>query len=94
LDQPGIDVQEGDYLLAVDKEKVDSSRNVFSYFEGKAHRPVKITVASSPNDLDKRTFAVVPHIGAGALRKVNWGERNRRLVEGLSGGKLAIYLCS
>ncbi|UCC38173.1 MAG: PD40 domain-containing protein [Candidatus Aminicenantes bacterium] len=93
LDQPGMDVREGDYLLAVDKEPVDSSRNVFSYFEGKDHRPVKITVASKPDDSDKRTYTVVPHIGAGALRKMNWAEKNRRIVEKLSGGKLAyIYI--
>lgn len=93
LDQPGVDVRERDYLLAVDEETVDSTRNIFSYFEGKDHRPVKITVASDPGGQDKRTFAVVPHIGAGALRKVNWAERNRHMVEELSGGKLAyIYV--
>lgn len=93
LDQPGIDVRQGDYLLAVDGEKVDSNKNAFSYFEGKDHRPVEITVASNPNGQDKRTFTVVPHIGAGTLRKMNWAERNRRLVEELSGGKLAyIYV--
>lgn len=88
LDQPGMEVREGDWLLAVDGEEVRGDRNVFSYLEGKARRPVEITVASEP-DGPRRTYTVVPLPGAGTLRRAAWAEENRRRVEELSGGRLA-----
>ncbi len=93
LEQPGIYVTEGDYLLAVDGERVDSSRNIYSYFAGKARAPTRITVASDPEGEAPRTYTVVPLPGESSLRRVAWAERNRRFVEDESQGILGyIYV--
>lgn len=81
LDQPGVRVSEGDYLLAVDGEQVTVERNIYSYFEGKALRSVEITVSSLAEDAEPQTFRVVPLPSENLLRRMNWAERNRRLVE-------------
>ena len=93
LDQPGMNVKEGEYLIAVDGEQIDASKNLYSYFEGKAGRAVKITIGPNPGTEGARTFTMIPTIGEGGLRRDNWAQENRRRVEELSGGKLGyIYV--
>ena len=95
LDQPGVYVREGDYLLAIDGRQVTADRNIYSYFEGKALTPTKITVAREldEDDARPRTYTVVPLPSENALRRWNWAERNRRVVEQESQGILGyIYI--
>lgn len=88
LDQPGIDVREGDYLLQVNDQAVDGEKNLLSYFENTVGRPTKITVAANANGANARTYTVFPANGENRLRRGNWAEENRKLVEKLSGGRL------
>ena len=88
LDQPGVDVRDGDYLLQVDGKPVEAEKNVLSYFENIAGRPVKITVSASADGANARTYTVFPAVGENRLRRANWAEENRKRVEQLSGGKL------
>jgi tricorn protease len=88
LDQPGVDVRDGDYLLQVNAQPVDAEKNVLSYFENLVGRPTKITVAASPDGANARTYTVFPALGENRLRRANWAEENRKLVEKLSGGRL------
>lgn len=88
LDQPGVEVREGDYLLQVNGQPADASRNVLTYFENLVGRPTKITVSANPNGGGGRTYTVFPTNGENRLRRANWAEENRKLVEKLSGGRL------
>jgi tricorn protease len=90
LDSPGSRVKEGEYLLAVEDQNVDASRSVYSYFDGKANQRVKIKVGPNPNGDGARALTVFAYSAGneGQLRRANWSEQNRRLVEKLSGGKL------
>jgi tricorn protease len=88
LDQPGVDVREGDYLVQVNGQPVDAEKNLLTYFEGAVGRPTKITVSSSANGTNARTYTVFPALGENRLRRANWAEANRKLVEKLSGGRL------
>lgn len=88
LDRPGINVRDGEYLLAVDGQNIEATKNIYSYFEGKAGRPTKITVGPSPDGNGSRTLTVFPANGENRLRRANWAESNRRKVEEMSGGKL------
>ncbi|HSK81317.1 MAG TPA: PDZ domain-containing protein [Thermoanaerobaculia bacterium] len=89
LDQPGVDVREGDYLLAADGEEIRADRDVYSYFAGKAGKPVEIKVAAGPDGRESRTAIVVPLPGDHTLRRFDWAERNRLKVSELSGGRIA-----
>ena len=88
LDQPGVDVREGDYLLQVNNQPVDAAKNILSYFENAVGRPTKITVSASADGANARTYTVFPALGENRLRRANWAEANRRLVDKLSGGRL------
>ena len=88
LDQPGVNVREGDYLLQVNDQPVDAQKNLLTYFENTINRPTKITVSASANGANARTYTVFPTVGENRLRRANWAEENRKLVEKLSGGRL------
>ncbi len=93
LDQPGVFVAPGDYLLMVNGEPVETSRNLHSYFEGTALTPTRITVSQVPNGSQARTYTVVPLPGENTLRRIHWAEINRQVVERESEGILGyIYI--
>jgi len=93
LAQPGMEVQEGDYLLAVNGKELKAPANPYSFFEQTAGRTIRIQVNSSPSFEDAREITVKPVANEGQLRGVSWVENNRRKVEELSDGKLAyVYL--
>jgi tricorn protease len=55
LRQPGVDVNEGDYLLAVNGQKVDTSKDPWAAFQGLAGEVVTLTINSKPDMNDART---------------------------------------
>ncbi|HEX8709285.1 MAG TPA: PDZ domain-containing protein [Pyrinomonadaceae bacterium] len=93
LSQPGVQVKEGDYLLAVDGDEVRAAENLYQYFRGKAGKPVELKVAAQAGGAGARTFTVVPVASDSLLRDFERVEGNRRRVRELSGDKLAyVYL--
>jgi len=93
LTQPGVEVNQGDYLIAVNGREATTSENVYSFFEAKANKQVVIKVSASPDGSNAREYTVVPVASESGLRNLAWIESNRRKVDELSGGKLAyVYL--
>ncbi|HRH42656.1 MAG TPA: PDZ domain-containing protein [Pyrinomonadaceae bacterium] len=93
LTQPGVNVKEGDYLLAVNGRDLKSTDNVYRFFEETAGRQIVIKVGSNPDGSGSRNVTVVPIANEGGLRNLAWIEGNRRKVYELSGGKLGyVYL--
>ncbi|HET9530196.1 MAG TPA: S41 family peptidase, partial [Blastocatellia bacterium] len=95
LDQPGMNVKEGEYLLAIDGKEITADKNIYSYFEGKAGQAVKLTIGPKPALEGARTITAIATFGEQGLMRDNWAQRNRRRVEEMSGGKLGyIYVPS
>ncbi|MGH9947270.1 MAG: S41 family peptidase, partial [Pyrinomonadaceae bacterium] len=93
LTQPGVDVREGEYLLAVNGRDISSTDNLYSFFQETAGRQVVLRVGPDPNGTGSRQVTVIPTANEGGLRNLAWIEGNRRKVYELSGGKLAyVYL--
>lgn len=89
LSGPGIDVDEGDYILAVNGMKIDPKQNYYQYFEGTANRQVQLLVNDKPNTTGAHLVTVVPISNEGGLRTRSWVEDNRRKVDEMSNGQLA-----
>lgn len=89
LRAPGINVDEGDYLLAVNGTELTADMNPYSLFAGMADRQTIITVNNKPSMDDAREVTVVPVADEGALRSRAWVEDNRRKVNKMSDGQLA-----
>jgi tricorn protease len=93
LTQPGVNVVEGEYLLAVNGKEVRGSENVYSFFEATAGKSVLLRVGPNADGTGSREVSVVPVENEQGLRNLAWVEGNRRKVDALSQGKLAyIYL--
>ncbi len=89
LSAPGILVAEGDYLLEVNGRPLAATGNLYSLFEGTAGRQTLIRVNKSPSLEGSRIVTVIPVASEEGLRTRAWIEDNRRLVDKLSGGRLA-----
>jgi len=93
LTQPGVDVREGEYLLAVNGRELHDTDNIFSFFLETAGQQVVLKVGPNPNDTGSRQVTVVPVDNEENLRNLYWIESNRRKVDQLTGGKVAyIYV--
>ena len=79
LTQPGVNVQSGEYLLAVNGRDVRSTANVYSFFEGTAGKSAMLRVGPDPNGANAREVTVMPVESEASLRNLAWIEDNRRL---------------
>ena len=89
ISEPGRRVEVGEYLLAVDDREVNSSAEVFSYFEHTAGKRVVLTVGPHPDGTGARQLSVVPIDDEYSLRYSAWVEGNRSKVDELSRGRVA-----
>jgi tricorn protease len=93
LTQPGVNVKEDEYLLAVDGQEVRSPDNIYRFFEGKTGKQVVLTVGPEPKLVDTRDVTVVPVSSETGLRNFAWIEGNRRFVDKVTKGKVAyVYM--
>ncbi|MCO6509645.1 MAG: PD40 domain-containing protein [Aridibacter famidurans] len=93
LTRPGLNVKEGEYLLAVNGRNLSGSDNIFAFFEQTAGRQTVIKVGPNPDATGSRDITVVPVGNEAGLRRLDWIEGNRRKVDELSKGTLGyVYL--
>jgi tricorn protease len=93
LRQPGVNVKEGDWLLAVNGRALDVREDPWAAFQGLADKPVQITINDKPNREGARTVLVQTIASEAALRHKAWIDANRRQVEAASGGRIGyIYV--
>ncbi len=89
LTQPGVDVKTGEFLLAVDGHDLKSTDELAALLVGKAGKQVRLKIAPSSDGHGSRDVTVVPISNERQLRYLAWIEDNRRLVDKLSGGRIA-----
>lgn len=95
LDLPGIDVEAGDYVLAVNGIALNEYTDPWAAFEGLAGKTVELTVNDQPSWDDAQTVIVETMRDETRLRNLAWIEQNRKRVEEASGGQIGyIYVPS
>ncbi len=93
LTEPGVDVEEGEYLLAVNGVPLEAPANVYELFQNTADRQVVLTVNDRPSMKGARQVTVVPIKNEGSLRFMNWVEGNRDYVNRKTNGRVAyVYM--
>jgi tricorn protease len=93
LAAPGVNVFVGDYVVAVNGVELKTPDNLYRLLDGTANKQTVLTVNAKPSLDGARRVTVVPVANEQALRTRAWVEGNRRMVDKLSGGKLAyVYL--
>jgi tricorn protease len=88
LTETGVNVAEGEYVLAVDGVALRPDEDPYRLLRGKADRPVQLTVNSKPSTDGARTVTYNPITSESDLAYFDWTERNRQMVDKLSGGRI------
>jgi len=86
LDQPGVMIKEGDYILAVNGVALTTKTEPYAVFGNLADKPVELTYSSNGSWTGARTAVVQTLRDESRLRHLAWIEQNRRRVEEASGG--------
>ncbi len=93
LTQPGVNVQPGEFILAVNGRDLKAGDNFFKAFEATAGKSVTLKVGPSADGANARTVTVVPIESEVGLRNLAWVESNRRKVDEMSKGQVAyVYM--
>ncbi|CAN5494183.1 S41 family peptidase [soil metagenome] len=89
LTEPGVNVNVGDYILAVNGKDVLATENLFKFFEATAGKITDLTISSSPSYTGSRVATVVPVENEAALRNRDWVEGNLKKVNDATNGQVA-----
>ena len=80
LTEPGNEAVEGEYILAINGERLTAEDNIFRMLQNTEDKQTTLTVGQSADGSDARDIVVTPTDSEGALRLWNWIERNRQQV--------------
>jgi len=88
LTETGVDVQEGEYLLAVNGRELAAAMNPYALLTVPAGQPLQLTVGDTPDLEDARTVLVEPLASESDLIYRNWVAENRRKVAEATDGRV------
>ncbi len=88
LTEPGVGVEPGDFILAVDGQTTKGVDNFYRLLQNKARRAVTLRVNSRPSEEGAREVRVRTVQSEQNLRYLEWVQANRAKVEKASGGRI------
>jgi tricorn protease len=93
LTEPGVNVKEGDYLVAINGRVLHAPQTPDELLTNTANEVVTLTVNSKPTADGARKVVVKPIGDEFTLRELNMIETNRKKVDAASGGRIGyVYL--
>ena len=93
LTEQGVNIKEGDFLVAINGNNVDLKMNPYELLENTVGKMVEITVSSKADGTSARTSTIRPISSELELFNLNWVNERRAMVDKLSGGKIGyIYV--
>jgi tricorn protease len=93
LTEPGVNIKEGDYLIAIDGRALRAPQTPEELLTNTANEVVTLTINSKPAADGARKVVVKPIADEYALRELNMVETNRKKVDAASGGRIGyVYL--
>jgi tricorn protease len=93
LAAPGLNVNEGDYILAVNGRSLGASGNIFEFLQGTAGKQTTLRISSDPGGRNARDVVVEPVSNETQMRLWAWVEDNRRAVDKATNGRVGyVYL--
>jgi tricorn protease len=93
LTEPGVNVKEGDYLIAINGQALRAPQSPYELLVNTANETVTLTVNSKPSEDGSHTVQVKPLGEEYPLRELNMVETNRKKVEAATNGRVGyVYL--
>lgn len=87
LSEVGVNVKEGDYVLAVDGQELTQHENIYRLLQHKSD-PVTLTINDKPSFEGARKVTYRPVFDEANLLYYEWVKENREKVAALSGGRI------
>jgi tricorn protease len=88
LTEPGVEIAEGELLLAIDGVSTRGVDNIYRLLENRAEQVVALRVGARPDPAAARTVRVKTIASEQSLRYLDWVQMTRRRVEQLSAGRI------
>ncbi len=93
LDEPGLGVVEGEYIVAVDGVSTTTVKDIYALLVGKAGVLTELTINAHPRAAGTRKVVVTPIADEHPIRHWNWVQGNLRKVEEATGGRVGyVYI--
>jgi tricorn protease len=95
LDMAGVNIKEGDYILAVNGVPITTTSEPYAAFQGLSNRTVELTYNSSPSLTGAKTAIVKTLDNEYRLRNLEWIEGMRKRIDEATNGDVGyIYVPS
>ncbi len=88
LTQPGMNIREGDYILAIDENSTKEVNDIYSLLVGKANMNVELTINSSPEMKGSRKVIVNPIADESKLYYFQWVQKNIDYINEKTNGQI------
>src|SRR5271156_691235 len=88
LTEVGVDVKEGDYILAIDGEDLTAKKNPYELLRNKGNRPVQLTVNAAASAEGSHNIVFRPITSETNLIYLDWVTHNREYVDKVTEGKV------
>lgn len=88
LTKPGLNIKEGDYILAINGNPIDTSKSIYAALQGLAGKTVQLTVNSSPSMTGARKVLVETLSSEARLRNLAWINNFRERVDEATDGRI------
>jgi tricorn protease len=93
LTEPGVNVKDGEYLIAINGRPLRVPQNPYELFVNTANDNVTLTVNSRPSDDGARSVVVKPLSSEYNLRELDYINTNRAIVDKATNGRVGyVYL--
>ncbi|MGB7756793.1 MAG: LpqB family beta-propeller domain-containing protein [Salinisphaera sp.] len=93
LNQPGLKVKTGDYLLAINGQLLKAPTNPYKLLQGANGDTVSLKVADNARGKDAHVIHVDPIANAHKLHLLAWIRHNRQTIDKMSNGQIGyVYL--
>ena len=93
LTEPGINVKEGEYIVAIDGIPTNSVKNIYELLVGKANVLTELSINGSASLNGARKVVISPIADEGPLYHYNWVQDNIKKVEKATNGRVGyIYI--
>jgi tricorn protease len=88
LTELGLNIQEGNYIIAVNGQPANEMNNLFEALVNTAGKQVTLKVNTEPREQGSREVVVVPIADEARLYYYNWVQGNIKKVHDATGGKV------
>jgi len=88
LTEVGVDVKEGDFIIAVNGKPTNEMTDIYASLVGTAGKQVELTVSGSADDKDTRKVLVIPTDDEADLYYYNWVQSNIKTVSEATDGQV------